>query len=282
MENIVVVGGGSGGAALLRILLNTPNINIVGLADLDTRSPGMILARRHNIYATTDFKELVQKPGRKIVFNATGAPQVEQELLELANEQNLILDPSVTKLIWELVDSRIESNEAIMKETTTLLDSISQGINNMTELNKEHSVTIANTMKEADSLTKTTETSRALLDETKGIVQIIEKIAQQSKMLGLNAAIEAARAGEHGRGFSVVASSIHDLAENSVDSVQNVTGTINNVHDTLQDISAGVEKMVSRIGNMETHYNHLIKDLGLTLEEMSSSIKALNSLIDEE
>lgn len=281
MENIVVVGGGPGGAALLRILLNTPNISIVGLADLDTRSPGMDLARRHNIYTTTDYRELIQRPGRKIVFNATGAPKVEQELLKLSSKENLILEPGVTKLIWELVDSIIENNEAILKETTVLLTSISQGINNMTELNQAHSITITNTMEEANSLTKTTETSQALLEETKGIVQIIERVAQQSKMLGLNAAIEAARAGEHGRGFSVVADSIHGLAENSVASVQNVTGTINNVHETLQDISAGVEMMVASIGKMEKHYNHLIQDLGLSFEQMSSSVKDLNSLIGE-
>ena len=47
------------------------------------------------------------------------------------------------------------------------------------------------------------------------IVYVIDEIAQQSNILGLNATIESVKAGEYGMGFGIVAKAIRDLSQES-------------------------------------------------------------------
>lgn len=98
------------------------------------------------------------------------------------------------------------------------------------------------------------------------ITAAVTTLAQQSKMLALNASIEAAKAGEAGKGFAVVASEVKSLAEQSEQSTTQV-------QKILEDIRRATERAV-----MATEEGTKGVDSGTTLVEQTGEI--VNSLSD--
>lgn len=92
------------------------------------------------------------------------------------------------------------------------------------------------------------------------ITSAVNNLAQQSKMLALNASIEAAKAGEAGKGFAVVADEVKNLAEQS----QQFT---TQVHRILEEIRHATDKavMATEEGNKEV-------DQGTNLTEQGGTV----------
>lgn len=85
------------------------------------------------------------------------------------------------------------------------------------------------------------------LEETstqiKEIIGIVKSIADQTNLLALNASIEAARAGEHGLGFAVVADEVRKLAEQTGNSVTNVTDLVNQTNEQVMHSATSIKEV---------------------------------------
>jgi methyl-accepting chemotaxis protein len=102
------------------------------------------------------------------------------------------------------------------------------------------------------------------------IIATVNEIADQSKLLALNAGIEAARAGEEGKGFAVVAMEVRQLAEQSRDATARVRGI-------LSEIQQATNKAV-----MVTEEGSKGADQGMALvERAGESIRELAATIEE-
>ncbi|WP_172798886.1 methyl-accepting chemotaxis protein [Paenibacillus sp. FJAT-26967] len=77
--------------------------------------------------------------------------------------------------------------------------------------------------------------------EIAGALAAISEIANQTKLLALNASIEAARAGEHGAGFAVVASEVRELAEDSFHSTSQIASLLHNIQNESLRISEAMK-----------------------------------------
>jgi methyl-accepting chemotaxis protein len=86
--------------------------------------------------------------------------------------------------------------------------------------------------------------SVATLEEKSGgiqeVAQLIEGIAEQTKLLALNATIEAAHAGAAGRGFAVVAEQVRKLSEGAREAAIEISTKLGNMQQDVATTSQGI------------------------------------------
>lgn len=107
-------------------------------------------------------------------------------------------------------------------------------------------------------------------DEINKVSSFIKEIADETNMLGLNAAIEAARAGEMGRGFSVVAEEIRKLSEQSKGTVPQIIGLTNTIKQKVETVSKNSSDSLNST-----------QEQAAAAEEINASIEEISSLSEE-
>lgn len=101
------------------------------------------------------------------------------------------------------------------------------------------------------------------------IIATVNSIADQSKMLALNASVEAARAGEEGKGFAVVALEVRNLAEQSREATAQVRDIL---HEIQRATNAAV--MVTEEGTKGVDRGvNLVDRAGRTIQELAHTIE---------
>jgi methyl-accepting chemotaxis protein len=100
------------------------------------------------------------------------------------------------------------------------------------------------------------------------IIAAVTDIAEQTNLLALNAAIEASRAGEHGRGFSVVASEIKALADQSKKATSQVRQILGEIQRATNGAVIATEEGTKSVnGAIQT-----ARQAGDTIKELADTI----------
>lgn len=114
---VAIVGGGRTGTPLLEDFLKRPFIEVVGVADKDTASPGAELARANGIFFTPDADVLAAKGNDiDVIVEVSGDPSVKPALKDAfqaqGNRHTIILHDLVARLVMSLAmstDDLVES-----------------------------------------------------------------------------------------------------------------------------------------------------------------------------
>lgn len=117
------------------------------------------------------------------------------------------------------------------------------------------------------------ESIKEIIDITEQINDVsafIKEIADETKMLGLNAAIEAARAGDAGRGFGVVAEEIRKLSDQSKSTVPKINELTNNIKIKVDEAS---KKSQSSLSSSQ--------EQAAATEEITASIQEISAMSEE-
>lgn len=123
MTRIVIIGGGRGGTALIPILLEDKDIEIIGLVDMDENATGIKLAERLGIPIFNNIKECIEKGNFDVVVDVTRNKEVSDLLKNNLPPTVEILGNTCSKLVWDLVTERrnmLEELKLSLKEHETI------------------------------------------------------------------------------------------------------------------------------------------------------------------
>lgn len=131
MLRVFIIGGGSGGTALLEHLLKIDGVAILGMADVNPGASGMVRASGMGIPAFTgEYFDSLQNQKLDLVFDLTGDSTVNDRLLNLANRRFQIVTGECTQLILGMIRNLEEKDLQMSKkyEEHRILSEISMAI----------------------------------------------------------------------------------------------------------------------------------------------------------
>ncbi|HWQ52361.1 MAG TPA: methyl-accepting chemotaxis protein [Bryobacteraceae bacterium] len=122
----------------------------------------------------------------------------------------------------------------------------------------------------------------ALSEKTQAIGEIISTvndIAEQSHLLALNAAIEAAAAGEHGRSFSVVASEMKNLADQSKQATVQVRSILGDIQKAINSSVMLTEEAVKRVESGRQQAGSADRAIRALTDNIEESVRAFQQIV---
>ncbi len=184
---------------------------------------------------------------------------------------------------------RTEANAASLEQTSAAVSQMRERLQSNAEA-AERTVTRADgaIQSVATGRTTTEEAVQAMTrvsDSAKGIDTVIEgldKIAFQTRVLAMNAAVEAGRAGEAGRGFAVVADLVSALAMRAEEEAgrarEQLTATQTDI-GTAVDMVRNVDSAFANISGDVGEVHVLLADMARANEAQSTAIREISVAI---
>jgi Predicted sensor domain len=186
--------------------------------------------------------------------------------VKIMEEKNVKAAAEVLFIVANALSQVGYQNLKIKNTTGDLLESFSQISATMEEL-AASSVTVNENQ---ENLNREILHIKEISEQIIKILASIKSIADQTKLIGLNASIEAARAGEAGKVFSVVASEIRNMSQNSKETAVNI-----------EKLAADIQASIGKTLNISNSTMENVEQQSAGIQETTASVEEVLSLTNE-
>ncbi len=208
----------------------------------------------------------------QIENNTTAILEATQQQILSANEQDAVVTETT---------ATVNEVRATVTETAERAASVAETAQVSVDISRGGEESVKRTISGMDVIRQRVEDIAdnilVLSEQTQQIGEIIatvNNLADQSRMLALNASVEAARAGEEGKGFAVVAMEVRNLADQNRDAtvqVREILGEIQRATNSAVMVTEEGTKGVDEGQNLVNSAGESIRDLAAAIERASVS-----------
>jgi methyl-accepting chemotaxis protein len=209
------------------------------------------------------------------------SPDVASQLLEDAKRTQEQSEQASSSVSMAAMNARMVAG--MMGEMQRGLSDVSRQVNEWQKLSEKSQAETEHTVENLKEFT-------AEVNRIASSVEVIETIADQIRMLALNAALEAARAGEYGRGFAVVASEVKELARQAAHAAEEVNLRLQSIHGaearveasvrTVYEGFAGVGKFTASVITSMTEHHASLDTITQYAQETAESAEGVVATLD--
>jgi methyl-accepting chemotaxis protein len=238
--------------------------------DLNTMTDNLSLITSKITEASHNMMTTIEEVKQSVDVQSAGASEQAASINEITASLEEI-EKSSTQTI-EKAKALGEAAERTRDKGQLGLEAVEQSIHGMKSIREKVQI-IAQTILDLSNQTQ----------QVGEITNVVKAIAQQSKMLALNASIEAAKAGEAGKGFAVVAAEVKNLAEQSEHSTAQVQKILEDIrHATEKAVMAteegtkGVDQgteLVEQTGEVLRNLSAVIHETTIASEQIAAAIR---------